>query len=78
MGNGPFEQPLVYEVYIGTNITEVNSPTTTVLFNGSLPVGDFVGNVTVNVTARNIFGRGNPSDVDEFEISKLSTYVDAC
>ena len=56
MGNGPLEQPLVYEVVLqwddkGKNVT---SPTTTLTFAAPpLPAGVFDGNVTVTVTAIN-------------------------
>ena len=71
MGNGPFEQPLVYEVYYNGTRENVTSPTTTLTFTApSLPGGVFVGNITVTVTAINRFGRGTPSDPDYEEISK--------
>ena len=72
VGNGPLEQPLVYEVYYNGTRQNVNSSTTTLTFTApSLPDGVFVGNITVIVTAINRFGRGTPSDLESFGISKL-------
>ena len=71
MGNGPLEQPLVYEVYYNGTRQNVTSPTTTLTFTApSLPVDVFVDNITVIVTAINRFGRGESSEAVEFPISK--------
>ena len=76
MGNGPLEQPLVYQVYYNGSVENVTSPTTALTFTApSLPDGVFVDNVTVTVTAINRFGPGSPSDPDSAEISELSVYV---
>ena len=76
MGNGPLEQPLVYEVdYNGTKMN-VSSPTVLIFSAPWLPVGVFAANVTVNVTAVNKFGSRTPSDADDFVISKL--YMHTC
>ena len=85
VGNGPLEQPVVYEVNYNGTMQNVTSPTTTLIFTApSLPDGVFYGNITVTVTAINRFGRGTPSDPENFVISKLhyayiimysSTYV---
>ena len=73
MGNGPLEQPLVYEVYYNGTRQNVTSSTTTLTFTAPpLPDGVFVDNITVIVTAINRFGCGSPSDPESFEISKLS------
>ena len=72
VGNGPLEQPLVYEVYYNGTRENVTSPTTTLTFTAPpLPDGVFVDNITVIVTAINRFGHGSPSDPDSAEISKL-------
>ena len=76
MGNGPLEQPLVYEVYYNGTRENVTGSTTTLTFTApSLPDGVFVGNITVIVTAINRFGRGTPSDPDYDEISELYAMV---
>ena len=75
MGNGPLEQPLVYEVYYNGTRQNVTSPTTTLTFTApSLPDGVFFDNITVIVTAINRFGRGTPSNPESFEISKLCVF----
>ena len=72
MGNGPLEQPVVYEVNYNGTMQNVTSPTTTLTFTApSLPDGVFDGNITVTVTAINTFGRGTFSDPKYFVISKL-------
>ena len=72
MGNGPLEQPVVYEVNYNGTMQNVTSPTTTLTFTApSLPDGVFDGNITVTVSAINRFGRGTPSDPENFVISKL-------
>ena len=72
MGNGPLEQPLVYEVYYNGTRQNVTSPTITLTFTApSLPNGVFMGNIIVTVTAINRFGHGTPSDPDYNEISEL-------
>ena len=72
MGNGPLEQPLVYEVYYNGTRQNVTSPTTTLTFTApSLPNEAFIGNIIVIVTAINRLGRGTPSDPDYSEISEL-------
>ena len=77
MGNGPLEQPLVYEVYYNGTKENVTSPTTTLTFTAPslLPDGVFVDNITVIVTAINRFGRGQPSDPDYDEISELCAFL---
>ena len=77
MGNGPLEQPLVYEVYYNGTRQNVTSPTTTLTFTVPLlPDGVFVDNITVIVTAINRFGRGASSDLESFGIfSKLSYFT---
>ena len=73
VGNGPLDQPLVYQVYYNGEMMNVTSLTTELTFTApSLPVGVFVDNITVTVTAINRFGYGMPSDPVEFEISKFS------
>ena len=75
MGNGPLDQPLVYEVYYNGTRQNVTSPTTTLTFTApSLPDGVFFGHVTVIVIAINRLGRGTPSDLESFEISKLCLF----
>ena len=72
VGNGPLEQPVVYEVNYNGTIQNVTSPTTTLTFTApSLPDGVFDANISVTVTATNIFGRGTFSDPKYFVISKL-------
>ena len=83
VGNGPLEQPLVYEVFYNGTRQNVTSSTTTLTFPApSLSDGVFVDNITVIVTAINRFGRGTPSDPESFEISKLHIhnfmYVHVC
>ena len=76
MGNGPLEQPLVYEVYYNGTRENVTSPTTTLTFTApSLPDGVFVDNIIIIVTAINRFGRGTPSDPDYDEISELRAFI---
>ena len=76
VGNGPLEQPLVYEVYYNGTMMNVNSPTTELTFTApSLPDGAFIDNITVTVTAINRFGRGTPSDPESIEISELNIYI---
>ena len=77
MGNGELEQPLVYEVYYNGGMMNVNSPTTTLTFTApSLPDGEFFGNITVNVTAINIFGHGASIESNVAEISMLCVLKD--
>ena len=78
MGSGPLEVPLVYEVYYNGTMMNVTSPTTELTFTApSLPDGVFIDNITITVTAINIFGRGAPSDPGSEEISELCvrTYI---
>ena len=76
MGNGPLDQPLIYQVYYNGTIKNVTSPTTALTFTApSLPDGVFVDNIIVNVTAINRFTAGTPSDPENFEISKINSYV---
>ena len=76
MGNGLLEQPLIYQVYYNGTMRNVTSPTTALAFTApSLPDGLFVDNITVNVTAINRFSAGTPSDPENFEISKVDSYV---
>ena len=80
MGDGPLEQPLLYEVNYNGTKQNVNSPNTTLTFTApSLPDGVFEGNITVTVTAINRLGAGMPSYSEYFLISKLCacmhTYV---
>ena len=71
MGTGPLEQPLVYKVKYNGTTENVTSPNTTLTFTApSLPDDVFIDNITVTVTAINIFGRGTPSDVESMKISK--------
>ena len=64
------EEPLVYEVSYNGTMQNVSSSTTTLTFTApSLPDGVFSGNITVTVTAINRFGRGMPSDPEDFLIS---------
>ena len=75
MGNGSLEQPLVYEVYYNGTKQNVTSPNTTLTFTApSLPDGVFNDSITVIVTAINRFGRGPPSDPNNFEISELCAF----
>ena len=75
VGNGPLEQPLVYEVYYNGTRQNVNSPTTTLTFTApSLPDGVFIDNITVTVTAINRLGHGPPSVPYNFEISELCAF----
>ena len=72
VGNGPLEQPLVYEMYYNGTRENVTSPTTTLTFTApSLPDRVFMDKIIVTVTAINRFGRGTPSDCDYDEISEL-------
>ena len=76
MGNGPLEQPLVYEVYYNGTSQNVTSPTTTLTFKApSLPDGVFNDSVIVTVTAINRFGRGQPSDPDYDEICMYTLHI---
>ena len=72
MGNGPLDQPLVYEVYYNGTMINVTSPTTELTFTApSLPDGVFVDNITITVTAINRFGRAEISGADRAEISRF-------
>ena len=72
MGNGPLDQPLIYEVSNNGNMTSVTSSTTELTFPApSLPNDVFVDNITVIVTAINRFGRGASSDPDSAVISRF-------
>ena len=76
MGNGPLEQPLVYELYYNGIRENVTSPTTTLTFTApSLPDGVFVDNITITVTAINRFRHGPPNNPDYAEISELYSYA---
>ena len=67
------EQPLIYDVCYNGTMQNVTSPTTMLTFTApSLPDGVFSDNITVIVTAINRFGRGIPSDPEDFLISQLN------
>ena len=71
MGNGPLEQPLIYRVYYNGYFENVTGLTTYLILTApAVPVGYFVSNVTVSVTAINRFGAGPPSENVSAEISK--------
>ena len=72
VGNGPLDQPMVYQVHYNGSVVNVTSSTTELTFTApSLPDGVFVDNITVTVTAINKFGCGASSDPDNAEISEL-------
>ena len=57
MGNGPLDQPLVYEVYYKGIVMNVPSPTSTLTFTAPLLPDDiFADNFTIIMTAVNKFG----------------------
>ena len=71
MGNGPLDQPLVYEVYYKGIIMEVPSPTTTLTFIApSIPDDVFAENLTVVMTAVNRFGFAPITVSNTIELSK--------
>ena len=73
MGNGPLDQPLVYQiiVYIGAPVMLATSSTTTLTFTApSLPDGVFADDITAIISAFNIFGYGPNSTSNSVEISE--------
>ena len=72
VGNGPLDQPLVYEVCYNGNMMNVTSQNTQLPFTApSLASDVFDDNITVTVTAINRFGRGEISDADSAVISRF-------
>jgi len=73
MGNGPLEQPLIYQVYYNDTTKEVDNITTYLMFAISpLPVGMFRDNILLNVTAMNRFGSGVASDTAIARVCKFA------
>ena len=76
MGNGPLEQPLIYQVYYNGTTREVDNVTLSLTFSFSpLSVGIFRDNIHLIVTAVNRFGNGMPSVTATARVCKLTMYL---
>ena len=73
MGNGPLEQPLIYRVYYNGTTTDVDNVTTSLTFPfRPLPVGIFLDDIHIIVTAINRFGSGAASTAATARVCKLT------
>ena len=81
MGNGPLDQPLVYQIIVDISVPVINAASSTTALTfiaSSLPDGVFVDNITVIINAVNRFGYGPNSTSNSVEISENNNIMQAC